>query len=82
MVLATANLTTTASGPLDVRRLRELEGREISLSLIDGSRLDDVVLVSAGRTGTSSVWVFDDGMDVFIPRTRVVDAWAAAPRAA
>jgi hypothetical protein len=82
MVLETANLTTTTSSPLDVRRLRELEGREISLSLIDGSRLDDVVLVSAGRTGTSSVWVFDGGMDVFVPRTQVVDAWASAPRAA
>ena len=79
MVLETGNLTTTtASSPTDVRRLRDLEGREISISLLDGSRLDGVTLVSAGRGGTTSVWVFDGGMDVFVPRTHVIDAWESA----
>jgi hypothetical protein len=57
--------------------LRELEGREVSLALADGSRLDAVTLVSAGRGTTPSVWIFAQGIDVFLPRRSVIAAWEA-----
>ena len=56
-------------------RLRELEGRRVSLAIADGSRFDDVTLVSAGRAGVSSVWLDVGGMDVFIHQSQVLDAW-------
>jgi hypothetical protein len=59
--------------------LRELEGREVSLALADGSRLDAVTLVSAGRGHTPAVWIFAQGIDVFLPRRSVVAAWEARP---
>ncbi len=56
------------------RELRRLEGSGISLALADGSRLDDVSLVSAhGLT----VWIFDSGEDVFVPLADVIDFWPA-----
>ncbi len=56
--------------------LRALEGRLVHLALADGSRLDGVALVSAGR---STLWVFANGEDVFVPADGVVDAWEARP---
>ncbi len=64
------------------RALRELEGREVSLSMADGSRLDAVTLVSAGRGGTPTVWIYAGGIDVFVPRPHVIDAWECGPVAA
>ncbi|MDQ4132430.1 MAG: hypothetical protein M3179_04300 [Actinomycetota bacterium] len=56
------------------KRLRGLEGRTIHVSLSDGSRLDNVALVSArGR----KVWIFAGGEDVFVPFADVIDAWEA-----
>jgi hypothetical protein len=54
--------------------LRYLEGHRVCLSLVDGSHLDDVMLVSAGRGATSSVWLELGGMDVFIMKSQVVEA--------
>lgn len=53
-------------------KLRGLEGRTVHLALVDGSRLDDVALVSA-RSRT--VWVFTNGEDTFVPLSDVVDVW-------
>ncbi|HEX2048574.1 MAG TPA: hypothetical protein VHF27_12470 [Acidimicrobiales bacterium] len=54
------------------RELRRLEGSTVSLALADGSRLDDVSLVSAhGLT----LWIFDSGEDVFVPVSKVIDFW-------
>lgn len=54
------------------RELRRLEGYSVYLALADGSRLDDVSLVSAhGLT----VWIFDTGQDVFVPMADIVDFW-------
>ena len=62
---------------------RGLEGLSLSPSLDDGSRLDGVKLVSAGRGRVASVWLNLDGVDLFIEKTRVVDAWETdTPRAA
>ncbi|HEX2275153.1 MAG TPA: hypothetical protein VHG90_14895 [Acidimicrobiales bacterium] len=58
------------------RSLRALEGRLVHLALADGSRLDDVALVSAGK---STLWVFVNGEDVFVPVEGVLDAWEARP---
>jgi hypothetical protein len=69
-----ATQTTTSSSEPRIR-MRALEGREVSIALADGSRLDAVTLVSAGRGSTGSVWVFAGGMDVFVPRPNVVDVW-------
>jgi hypothetical protein len=54
------------------RALRRFEGSTVNLALADGSRLDDVSLVSA-RGGT--IWIFAGGEDRFVPVTTVVDAW-------
>jgi len=54
-----------------------LEGRRVSLALIDGSRLDDCELVSAGH-GVATLWLFVNGDDVFVPVEEVTDAWEAA----
>ena len=54
------------------RELRSLEGRIVHLALADGSRIDDVALVSA-RSRT--VWVFLNGEDAFIPLADVIDVW-------
>lgn len=57
--------------------LRSLEGRRVSIAFLDGSRLDDCSLVSIGRNRLDSLWVFVDGMDVFVPRSQIVDIWEA-----
>ena len=55
--------------------LNELEGRQVSVSLIDGSRIDDCQLVLAGKF---KLWVFVNGRDAFVKVDRVTDVWEAA----
>lgn len=57
------------------RELRKLEGSSVNLALSDGSRLDDVTLVSARGT---CLWVFASGEDLFVPATSVVEAWPSS----
>lgn len=61
------------------RELRRFEGSTVSLALADGSRLDDVNLVSARGT---SLWIFAAGEDRFVPVASVIDAWPSAAAAA
>ena len=56
------------------RESRRLEGLGVNLALADGSRLDDVSLVSAHGL---SLWIFDGGEDVFVPIASVIDFWAS-----
>ncbi len=56
------------------RELRRLEGFSVHLALSDGTRLDDVSLVSAHGL---SVWIFDSGEDVFVPVSKIIDFWPA-----
>jgi hypothetical protein len=56
-------------------KLQSLEGRRVSLALADGSRIDDCQLVSGGRRGTRSLWLFADGQDRFVPLPDVLDCW-------
>lgn len=58
------------------KELRVLEGRTVSLALADGSRFDDVALVSA-RSRT--VWIYTNGEDAFLSVDDVVDVWEACP---
>lgn len=55
------------------RELRSMEGLNVNLALADGSRLDDVMLVSGHGL---KVWVFDNGVDVFVPLEDVIDFWS------
>jgi hypothetical protein len=56
-------------------QFKTLEGRRVGLALSDGSRIDDCQLISAGRPGLASVWVFLNGADAFIPLTVVIEVW-------
>jgi hypothetical protein len=59
-------------------QVRELEGRQVSLALVDGSRIDDCSLVSVGRGRTTTVWIFTNGEDAFVDVSDVVDVWETA----
>ena len=61
----------------DPSQLGELEGRQVSVALDDGSRIDDCQLVSYGRHNVATVWLVADGADLFIPVDRVVEIWEA-----
>jgi hypothetical protein len=58
-----------------VNQFRWLEGRRVSLALRDGSRIDDCQLISAGRHGVSSLWLFSNGRDIFVTLDSVVEMW-------
>lgn len=60
------------------RELYRFEGTSINLALADGSRLDDVSLVSARGV---KLWIFDGGEDRFVPVTQVIEVWASAAAA-
>jgi hypothetical protein len=57
------------------RTLTLLEGRQVSVALHDGSRIDDSNLVSCGRRRARTLWLFANGEDVFVPLDEVVDVW-------
>ncbi len=59
-----------------LRKLRRLEGQNVNLCLADGSRLDDVSLVSV-RSRT--IWVFRNGGDAFVRVDQVRDFWESQP---
>ena len=52
--------------------LVRLEGQQVGIALIDGSRIDDCQLVFAGR---DRVWVFSNGRDKWLNATTVCDFW-------
>ena len=56
-------------------KLRSIEGRQVSITLRDGTRIDDCNLVSSGRNRLDNLWVFVNGADVFVPRADVVEIW-------
>ncbi len=59
--------------------LRRLEGRWVSLSLADGTRIDECQLVSVAPSGLDTVWVWAGSEDVFLPVRDIRDAWEARP---
>jgi hypothetical protein len=64
---------------LTMSELRSLEGRQVSVALADGSRIDDCQLVSAGRPGVQTLWVFSNGADTFVPLPDVLEVWEPQP---
>ena len=65
--------------------LRWFEGRQVSIALRDGSRIDDCSLLSVGRNPLDTLWLFVNDEDVFVPRSQVIDVWESKgqrPRAA
>ena len=58
-----------------LRGLRQLEGRSVSLALDGGARIDDAYLVSAGRGATATLWIYADQADVMVEADRVLDVW-------
>jgi hypothetical protein len=61
-----------------------LEGRQVSVALRDGCRIDDCQLVCAPRARAETLWLFSNGADLFVSVGDVVDVWevACAGRAA
>ena len=57
--------------------LRQWEGRQVSVALADGSRIDDCQLVSAGRCA-ATLWLFTNGSDLFVALDDVTAVWEAA----
>lgn len=55
--------------------LLALEGRRVSLALVDGSRIDDCQLVSGPRGELSRVWLYANGLDTFVLVKDIIAAW-------
>ena len=62
-----------------IAAIRLLEGRQVSVALTDGSRIDDGQLVSAVFHRTADLWLFSNGADRFVPVADVVDVWEVLP---
>jgi hypothetical protein len=58
--------------------LQGLEGRQVSVALRDGCRIDDCQLVSGPRARTPTLWLFSNGDDLFVCVDDVVDVWEVA----
>ncbi len=58
--------------------LRTFEGRQVNVSIRGGTRIDDCQLVSVGRSSVSTVWLFSNGTDVFVPLADVLDVREAS----
>ena len=65
-----------------IDQLKVLEGRQVSLALRDGSRIDDCQLVSVGRSGVRSLWICTQGLDVFLSLNDLIDVWEMQPAGA
>jgi hypothetical protein len=61
--------------PKQLRHIRDLQGRRVSVALTDGSRIDDCQLVSVGRHRLGGLWLFSNGTDVFVAIDSVRDVW-------
>ena len=63
--------------------MEKLEGHRVTVSLTNGCRLEECHLVSSGRGAVQSIWLYVDGVDVFVPRHEVADVyeWADATAA-
>jgi hypothetical protein len=53
--------------------LRLIEGRDVTVSLRDGRRIDDCNLVSSGGARVGNLWLFSCGEDVFVALDDVID---------
>jgi hypothetical protein len=58
---------------------KDLEGYRVSIALVNGSRIDDSELISAGRRGDDRLWLYSNGADTFVSLAEVADLWEVAP---
>jgi hypothetical protein len=42
------------------------EGRQVTITLVDGTLLRDCVLISVGRGSVRTLWIITEGADMFI----------------
>ena len=63
---------------MTITSLHVLEGRQVSVALRNGSRIDDCQLVSAARARTETLWLFSNGADLFVSVGDVIDVWEVA----
>jgi hypothetical protein len=47
----------------------------VCLALDGGVRIDDAYLVSAGRGGTATLWIYSERADVIVDADRVLEVW-------
>lgn len=59
-------------------RTRGLEGCRVCIALVDGSRIDDCELISAGHHGDGRLWLYSNRADTFVSLTEVADLWESA----
>jgi hypothetical protein len=52
---------------------KSVEGHQVNLTLVDGTRLDGVTLVSAGRGSVQTLWVEVDGVDLIVGKHEVAE---------
>ena len=74
-----ANLSDMGEGKQQhlAQLVRALEGRQVSIALTDGSRIDDCQLVSGVRHDRATLWLYDNGEDRFVALIDVRDVWEA-----
>lgn len=60
-------------------KFRGFEGRQVSLSLVRGSRIDDCQIVSAACGPNEDIWHFSNAVDRFVALSEVVDCWEIPP---
>ena len=60
-------------------QFRDFEGHRVSLSLVNGSRIDDCQMLSAARGPTENIWVFSNGVDRCVALSEVLDCWEVPP---
>ena len=63
-----------------LEHLRSLQGRQVSMALADGTRIDDCQLISAWHPAKKGVWVFSNGCDTFVPHELLCNVWEFASR--
>jgi hypothetical protein len=59
--------------------IRALEGTNVSVALVDGSRIEACELVSSGRGRTATLWLLTEQGDAFVPLADVDHLWAVTP---
>ncbi len=52
---------------------RNLEGEVVTVTSANKDRFPGAVLVSAGRAGTETIWLYWEGIDLFLKRSLIVD---------
>jgi hypothetical protein len=55
--------------------IRMLQGRQVTVALRNGTRIDDAQLVSVGLSGSRNLWLFDNGADTFVALEDVLELW-------